>query len=264
MLWGVAVNFEEAFAQAERAAQAATLAASRLVTAARALARAAAEGDIGRLRRAGERLSEEAEAARGEAANACAAWMLDPESEERYLREEYTEELIRSADANGLKMQRHGSSIISYPLIIRILPSQRAVALNRRKVSGLRPSKLAARVKASQNRASRGNPQTFLQTLFAAYKLVAQGERAGAAVSLEEIFRILTLSPGSDYSREDFARDLLTLDRSGITATRSGARVSLPAARDARNTFVCATPDGEVVRFYGIKFSEESLSEESQ
>jgi hypothetical protein len=254
------VNFEEAFAQAEKAALAAVRAASRLSAAARALAKAASEGDIGRLRRAGERLSEEAEAARQEAANACAAWTLDPETEERYLREEYAEELFQSADASGLKMQRHNSAIISYPLIIRILPSQRAVTLNRRKVSGLRPSKLVARLKTSQNRASRGNPQTFLETLFSAYKLVAQGERLGAVVSLEEIFRVLILSPGSDYSKEDFARDLLSLDRSGTIVTRSGAQVSLPAStgtRDSRHTFVCATADGEIVTFYGIKFSED-------
>jgi hypothetical protein len=257
---GVQVNFEEAFAQAEKAALAAVRAASRLSAAARALAKAAAEGDIGRLRRAGERLSEEADSARQEAANACAAWTLDPETEERYLREEYADELLRSADASGLKMQRHDGTIISYPLIIRILPSQRAVALNRRRVSGLRPSKLAARLKASQNRVSRGNPQTFLETLFSAYKLVAQGERSRAAVSLEEIFRVLTLSPDSEYSRDDFARDLLSLDRSGTSVTRSGAQVSLPAStgtKDSRHTFVCATADGEIVTFYGIKFSED-------
>jgi hypothetical protein len=229
-----------------------------MVAAARALTRAAAEGDIGRLRRAGQKLSEEADAARREAANACAAWTLDAETEERYLREEYAEELLRSAEETGLKMQQHDGAILSYPLIIRILPSQRAIALNRRKVAGLRPSKLAARLKAIQSRAPRGNPQTFLETLFAAYKLIAQGDRSGAAVSLEEIFRVLTLSPGSDYSKEDFGRDLLTLDRSGIATTRSGARVSLTGARDPRHTFVCATPEGEVVRFHGIKFTEDS------
>jgi hypothetical protein len=255
------LNFEEAFDQAEKAAQAAQRAAQRLASAAKALAKAAAEGDIGRIRRAGDKLSEEAETARHEAANASAAWSLDSETEEQYLRAEYVEELLHSADANGLKMQRHNGAIIAYPLIIRVLPGQRAVVLNRRRVSGLRPSKLVARLKASQNRASRGSPQAFLETLFSAHKLVAQGERAGAAVSLEEIFRVLTLSPGSDYSKEDFARDLLSLDRSGITTTRSGARVSLPAStgtKDSRHTFVCATADGEIVTFYGIKFSEDA------
>jgi hypothetical protein len=254
------VNFEEAFAQAERAAQAATDAATRLVRAAKALAKAAAEGDIGRFRKASERLSEEAYAARNEAANACAAWALDPETEERYLHEEYAEELLRTAQANGLKMLRQDNTIISYPLIIRILPNQRAVALNRRKVSALRPSRLVAKLQAIQNSRSRANPQTFLEAVFAAYRLIAQGDRGGLAVSLAEIFRILTLLPGADYSKEDFARDLMSLDRSGTIVTKSGARVSFPAStgtRDARNTFICVAPNGEMIPFYAIKFAEE-------
>jgi len=67
------LNFEEAFDRAEKAAQAAARAAARLAAAARALTRAAAEGDIGRLRKAGERLNEEADTARQEAVNACSA-----------------------------------------------------------------------------------------------------------------------------------------------------------------------------------------------
>ena len=257
---GHQLNFEEAFDQAEKSALAAARAAGKLAAAARALAKAAAEGDIARIRRSGDRLAQEAESAQQEAANASAAWSLDPETEEQYLRGEYTEELLRSADASGFKMQRHDGAIVAYPVIVRVLPGQRAVRLNRRRVTGLRPSRLVTRLKAIQTRSSRGSPQGFLETLFSAYKLIAQGERAGAAVSLEEIFRVLTLSPGSDYGREDFARDLLSLDLSETTVTRSGARISLPAStgtKDSRHTFVCATADGEIITFYGIKFSED-------
>jgi hypothetical protein len=255
------LNFEEAFDQAEKAAQAAARAAGRLAAAARALARAAAEGDIGRLRRAGDRLNEEADTTRQEAVNACTAWRFNPEAEERYLLEEYAEELLRTADANGLKMQRHDDAIMVYPLIIRVLPGQRVITLNRNKVSALRPSKLVARLKAIQNRKLRGNPQVFLEALFSAYKLIAEGERAGVAVALTEIFRILTLLPGADYSKEEFARDLLNLDRTGTTTTRSGARVAFPAStgtRDARNTFVCVAPEGEMIPFFAVKFTEDT------
>jgi hypothetical protein len=252
------VNLEEEFDRTERVAHAAVRAASRLAAAARALAKAAAEGDIGRIRRGRDRLSQEAESALQEAANASAAWSLDPETEEQYLRAEYTEELLRSADASGLKMHRHDGAIIAYPVIIRVLAGQRAVTLNRRRVTALRPSRVVNRLRAIQGRSLPGSTQAFLETLFSAYKLIAQGERAGAAISLEEIFRVLTLLPGADYSREDFARDLLALDRSAVTATRSGARISLlPPAREFRHTFACATPEGEIVRFFAIRFSEE-------
>jgi len=257
---GLILSFEEAFEQAENAARTAELAARRLVAAARALAKAASDGDIGRIRRASERLSQEADTARQDAANACAAWPLNPEAEEQYLTEEYTEELFRSADTSGLKMQRHDGAIISYPVVIRVLPSQRLVTLDRKRVAKLRPSRLVARLKAIQNSKSRANPQAFLEALFAAYRLVAEGDRVGTAVSLAEIFRILTLLPGADYTKEDFTRDLLSLDRSGTSVTKTGARVSFPAStgtRDSRNTFVCISADGQLVPFYAIKFTED-------
>ena len=253
------MNLEEEFDRTEKLAHAAIRATGRLAAAARALAKAAAEGDIARIRRGGERLSQEAEGARQEAVNASAAWSLDPETEEQYLRAEFAEELLRTADASGFKMQRHDGAIVAYPVILRVLAGQRSVTLNRKRMTSLRPSRLVARLKAIQSRSLHGSPQAFLETLFSAYTLIAQGERAGSAVSLDEVFQVLTLSPGADYSKEDFARDLLTLDRSGITTTRRGAPISLlPPTRESRHTFVCATPEGEIVRFYGIRFGEEA------
>jgi hypothetical protein len=255
------LKFEEAFEQAEKAARVAELAARRLVTAARALAKAASDGDIGRIRKAGEKLSQEADTARQDVANACTAWPLDSQAEEQYLREEFSQELLLSAQENGLKMQSHDGALMAYPVVVRVAPGQRAVVLNRKRVSILRPSRLIARIKAIQNHRLAGNPQAFLEALFFVYKLLAQGERRGTAVSLMEIFRILTLLPGTEYTKEDFARDLLSLDRSGTIATRQGARVSFPAStgtRDSRNTFMCVTPDGETVPFYAIKFTEDS------
>jgi hypothetical protein len=257
---GHQLNFEEAFDQAEKSALVAAQAATRLRASARALANAAAEGDIARIRNLGERLSQEAESARQEAANASTAWSLDPETEEQYLRSGYAQELLRWSEASDCKMLCHDKALVAHPVIVRILPVQRAVTLNRRRVTGLRPSRLVSRLKAIQARSLRNSPRAFLEALFCAYKLIAQGERAGTAVSLEEVFQVFSLSPGSDYSRADFARDLLNLELSGTPATRSGACVSLPAStgtKDSRHTFVCATREGEIVTFYGIKFSED-------
>jgi hypothetical protein len=254
------VNFEEAFEQVEEAAQAAELAARRLVIAARALAKAASDGDIARIHRTSEKLSQEADTAHREAANASTAWPFKPEAEERYLSEEFTDELLRCADAGGLKTQRHDSAIICYPMVVRVVPSQRVVLLNRRRGAGLRPSRIVAKLKVLQNSKLRVNPQAFLEALFAVYKLIAEGERTGTAVSLVEIFRILTLLPGADYTKEDFARDLLSLDRSGTSVTKTGARVSFPAStgtRDSRSAFVCVSPDGQTIPFYAIKFTED-------
>src|SRR5262249_55202385 len=146
-------------------------------------------------------------------------------------------------------------------VIIRILPHQRAVTANRKKISALRPSHLISRLKAIQNRRSTGNPQAFIEELFTAYKLLEQGEREGTTIPLAEILRIFTMLPGSDYSQQDFERDLLSLERSGTSFTKSGARVSFPASsgtRDAHRTFLSMTAEGETVPFYAIKFTQET------
>jgi hypothetical protein len=205
------LEFEEAFELTEKAAKAAEMAARRLVAAARALGKAASDGDLGRIRKASEKLSQEADTAMQDAANACSAWPFNDEAEEQYLAEEYTDELLRSGDSSALKMQRHDGAVITYPLVIRVMPGQRAVMLNRKRVAALRPSRLVSKIRAIQNSRSRLNPQAFLEALFAAYRLIAEGERAGAAVPLVEIFRILTLLPGAEYTKDDFARDLLSL-----------------------------------------------------
>jgi hypothetical protein len=80
-------------------------------------------------------------------------------------------------------------------------------------------------------------------------------------VLLADVYQAFTLQPGAqnEYSSADFARDIFLLDRSGLSTTRSGARLSLPAStgtRSARNTFTFVAPDGEVVTYYGLQFTE--------
>jgi hypothetical protein len=254
------VSFERGFAEVERAAGAVVKAAGMLGSAAKAMLRAAQDGDMADIGRAAQRMSAATEAAVQEAANARSAWPFAPEREELFLKEEYAAELVCAAEAIGLKIQRRDGLLVAYPSIIRILPSDRAVRLNRTRFFGLRPSKLAAKLKAAQNKKSRGGAQPFLEALHSAYELVA-GAEVGGVIPLAKIYKAFTLLPssGADYSRDDFARDLFTLDRSGINETRSGARASLPAStgtKESRDTFVCVAPDGEIVTYYGIRFTK--------
>ncbi|MEK7820977.1 MAG: hypothetical protein AAB543_07700, partial [Pseudomonadota bacterium] len=48
-------------------------------------------------------------------------------------------------------------------------------------------------------------------------------------VPLTTVYESLTLLPGTsaEYGPSDFARDLYLLDRSGVSQTKGGARVSL-------------------------------------
>jgi hypothetical protein len=257
---GECVSFEQGFAEVERAAAAAERAAKSLAAAAKAMVRAAQEGNIGAIARNAQRLNDAATMASQESANAGAAWPFNAQAEEEYLQERYARELLATADSIGLKMQPRDGLLLSYPFIIRVLPSERAVRINKTKFPGLRPSRLAAKLKADQERKSRAAVAPFLDALYAAYQLVA-GKHEGGSVPLARIYRALTILPGSssEYTKDDFARDLFALDRSGVTQTRSGASLSLPASTGTRapaSTFVCVAPDGEVVTYYAISFTQ--------
>src|SRR5262249_13197664 len=96
-----------------------------------------------------------------------------------------------------------------------------------------------------------------------AYQLVvgASGQRGA---TLAEVYRALTLLPNAakEYDRSDFARDLYSLQSSGTTTTKSGARLSLPASTGTKGStsiFTFVSPDGQQVLYYGIEFSEGGL-----
>jgi hypothetical protein len=253
------VTFEEGFAEVERAAAAAERAAKTLAAAAKAMVRAAQEGDIGAIGRNAQRLGDAVDSAAQETAGARRAWPFSGEAEEQFLRDDYTAELLGAAERIGLNMQPRDGLLLSYPFIIRILPAERAVRINKNRFAGLRPSRLAAKLKADQNRKTRAAVQPFLEALYNAYRLVAGREHQGGAVPLARIYRALTILPGADYSRDDFARDLFSLDRSGVAETRTGARLSLPASTGTKapgSTFTCVAPDGEVLTYYAIKFTQ--------
>jgi hypothetical protein len=258
---GPCVSFEQGFADVEKAAAAAERAAKTLAAAAKTIVRAAQAGDIGAIDRNAQKLNDAAQAAVQEAGKASSAWPFSPQDEERFLQDGYAGELLAAADSAGLKMQSRDGLLVSYPFIIRILPGDRAVRINKTRFGELRPSRLVAKLKADQNRKSRATVHPFLEALYAAYELVCGKHGKGGSVPLARIYRAFTMLPGaaSDYTRDDFARDLFSLDRSGVTETRSGARVALPASTGTKapgNTFVCVAPDGEVVTYYAIRFSE--------
>jgi hypothetical protein len=74
------------------------------------------------------------------------------------------------------------------------------------------------------------------------------------------VYEALTLMPEvrKEYAESDFGRDLFFLDRSGTTTTKSGAQVSFPTATGTKGggrVFSFVAPDGEVITYYGIRFT---------
>ncbi len=253
-------EFEQACADTERAATAAAKAAAALGSAAKQLVKAAQSGDIAKIRKTAVNLRVADQAARQEARTAEVAWPLTPGEEEVVLRERYEDELMDVARSRGLQIHRHDDRLVSFPSLLKVLPEARAVQVDRARVTGLRPTHLVALLERNQSKKPRFRPEQFLESLYGAYRLVV-GPEGVQGTTLGNVYRALTLLPGSarDYDRTDFARDVFFLDRSGVTTTRTGARVSFPAStgtRGASQLITFVAPDGTPVVYYGVKFSE--------
>jgi hypothetical protein len=252
------MTFERGFADVERAAGNASKSASTLAGLVRALEKAAKDGDLIAIDRIGDRLDAALAAVRQDVSNARHSWPLAPDEVTSYLASQYGDELLDAARAAGLSMQERDGRYIAFPSILRILPNDRAVQIDKKRVAALRPSRLAANLKANQSKKSRFPVERFLESVYRAYLLITRGE-LGTTVLLNDILGAFLLRPGSnaEYDQSDFTRDLYLLDRSDVRQTKSGARVSLPAATGTKGqkgvlTFV--GPDGELVTYYGIRF----------
>lgn len=256
-------TFERGFADVERAAAAAAKASGVLVTLAKQMQKAALDGDIAKIRKVSERLAAAIDAARQEVANARSAWPFTPETEEVYLRDEYERELLDVAEAEGLHIRRQDERLVVFPSVLRILPAERVVRIDRNRLSTVRPSKLVAILKANQTKKPRFASERFLEALYRAYRLLTGKDGMGTTIPLHRIYEAFTLPPGAttEYNRSDFGRDLFLLDRSGLTQTRSGAKFSLPASTGVKEAkvkkvFLFVAPNGETIAYYAIRFSE--------
>lgn len=252
-------TFEQAFAATEKNALGIETAAKALTKAAKQMERAAHEGNIPNLRKAVETLSTVEGTVRQEIANARVVWPFAADAEEDYLRASYEQELTSVAQAVGLQIRRADVALVASPSVIRIRPTDRALQINRRKVTGVRPSRVVELLRDEQLKKPTVSSERFLELLFKAYRLLTSRDDRGPVVALNDIYEALTLLPSAaaDYDKLDFARDLYFLDRSRIRVTKAGVRFSLPAStgtKGGRGTFQFMSPDGEVVTYYGIQF----------
>jgi hypothetical protein len=254
-------SFERACADTQRAADAAGKAATGVKRAAEQLAKAAAEGDIAKIRRSIDLLVEAERISRQETVNATTVWPFSPDAEVELLRSSYVDEVIRAATDRGLRISRQDDHLVAFPSLIRIVPEQGIVRVDKTRVSALRPTLLVDLLLKRQNQRPRFRPEQFIEALHAAYRLVIEGKQL-SGTTLAEVYKVFTLLPGSssDYSTSDFTRDVFLLDRSGVERTKSGALLRLPAStgtKGSKGVFAISGPAGEQVTYYGIKFEEE-------
>lgn len=254
-------GFENAFANTEAAAAATAKSAADVARLARALEKAAKTGNISALRRARTELNSALGGLAQEVDNATQAWPFQPSEEEAYLKEGFAGELRQVAASQGLDIYQQDERLVAHPAIVRILPAARAVRVDRKQASTIRPSHLAALLLANQQKPSKFSGQNFLEAVHSAYKMLTGGQSSlgrnqAPVVPLENIYASLTLMPGSgrDYSRIDFARDLYRLDTEGPHQTRSGARIQFHSGRRSNISF--AAPDGHQLTYYNVTFLE--------
>ena len=130
-------TFEEGFMTAEKAADSVLNALNEATRIARQLRKASQDGNIAAVRRLSERLDPAVNLIRQEVANASAAWPFTAEEEREYLEGEYSSELQAQAENRGVQMFARDGRLIVHPLVVRVLPGERAVRVDRRQSANI-------------------------------------------------------------------------------------------------------------------------------
>jgi hypothetical protein len=174
----------------------------------------------------------------------------------------YTKELLAAAAAAGVAMFEEDERLLCYPAVLRVLPGDAVVDVDRVRERRLRPSVLVGLLAAGQERAPRFRPEAFLDSLRGGYELVVarDGKTAEGVVRLVDVWPVLTMLPGQarEYTKQEFARDLYLLDQSGVTRTaRSSRQLRWSASTGTKGTGVLTTVarSGQQQRYWGVSFS---------
>jgi hypothetical protein len=177
----------------------------------------------------------------------------------RYLRD-----LIAAAKELNLELFEKDGRIYCFPLLLRIEPKDAALRIGRKLERRIRPSSLARILADSQKRPQRFTAAQFLELLFKTYRRLVDADwrkrKLGPVVSVAELHETLTLMPGSDYPIEEFARDLLLLDRQPDLRTKSGCRFEFPkstVSKGGMRRVVAYDEQGGEHLYVGIRFVKE-------
>jgi len=250
--------FEAALAATEREVDAALRAANTTV---RELKRALAASRTGQVRDLRKALSA-ARSAAGGLAEDTGMLAFDFDEQAHLASGAYVKELLAEAAARGVTIVEDDDRLLCYPSLVRLLPADAAVEIDKVRERRLRPSVLAAALARAQERGPRFKAEQFLDSLRSGYELVvaSEGKRADAVVRLTDIWAVLTMLPGqrAAYSKQEFARDLYLLDQSGVTSTARSLRTlrwSASTGTKGAGTLVTVARNGQQQRYWGVSFT---------
>ena len=253
-------TLETTLAGVEREAEAALKAVG---TAATQLRKAHAAAKTGQLRDLRKALAA-VEALSVELAESVASLhdAFDIDEQEYFTSGEYVKELLAAAEDAGVAMFEEDDRLMCYPSLVRVLPADASVEVDRVRERRIRPSVLVSRLAAAQGRTPRFKPESFLDSLRGAYELAVAGpdKSPDAVVRLLDVWSVLTLLPGQsrEYSKQEFARDLYLLDQSGVISTpRSPRTLRWSASTGTKSAGVLTTVarSGQQQRYWGVSFS---------
>jgi hypothetical protein len=183
-----------------------------------------------------------------------------PPSEKFFTDGAFQREVIEVGKQNGMTIFEVNGTLVAFPNVVKVHAAEPAAEINRRRVSHLRPSRLVQILRAAKDAGPRVPPKELIEVLHRAYETQIQkaSQTRGSTVRLVDIFELLTILPKTvaDYSKEDFVRDLYTLDASGIVQTKTGNVLTLPASTGTKGTahMEVVTASGELKPYYGIAF----------
>ncbi|MGQ0678308.1 MAG: hypothetical protein ACT4OM_01385 [Actinomycetota bacterium] len=172
----------------------------------------------------------------------------------------YSSELLETARSQGVSMFEEDERLLCYPSLVKVIPVDAAIEVDRKRDKRLRPSVVIRLLKQAQERGPSFKPEPFLEALASAYDLVVTGQQKGraAVVRVQDIWSILTLLPGQsrEYSKQEFARDLYLLDQSGCSSTRDGRQLSFHASTGTKGagTLTTVARNGQPQRYWGASF----------
>ncbi|MBI2844778.1 MAG: hypothetical protein HYX78_15400 [Armatimonadetes bacterium] len=178
--------------------------------------------------------------------------------------DDYMAELKVLLDELGVDYHTLGDVLYVYPALVRLDPNSNVVRIDKKAEVRVRPRALAGILQAVQNRPTRFPAGRFLGSLFKVYKALATSNLkrnepwAGKSLYLRDIYEVIAAAPGSDYSEQEFVRDIYLLDASGESLEVRGHVAVLEASsstRDERKTMSIITRDGQRRLYCTIRFN---------
>lgn len=218
-------NLEDELARLEAQVEDAQRAVKQLSAALARLRSASQSGNVVEVERGLAAIAQRGSEAAASAESLARAWTFDTRG---YLANGFVEELLRAAGAAGLELIERDGRLSLFPVLLKIESGSLSLRIGKKLERRIRPAVLVRLLAAVQRKPQRLNEQRFLDLLYRAYLCLCgrewRGVGRGPVVELGDLHSVLTLLPSSDYGVDEFARDLLLLDRHPELRTKDGAR----------------------------------------